>query len=446
VSSVTAEQNDWVTKLLGISISVRDGGAAEDAKPDATAGADGVSKPAAMKGFLDRFRPGKKAGKSPAPQTVTMPRDKELAKKLKTLTDAIAEVGGSGFDTKQMLADADDLGKQLVKAEAEADATKRQAAVKSLGTRVDEELEHVRALAKSAKEVMGKSKDKPNAGQKSAIYKKALKDYYGLDIEVPPGMTNTHFDKMFDMFGTVPKSHTKQDKLKKLKYSTDDIGGVFYYADCKIEMGNFGDATRDESDPSSAYELDGKQVEANSFNVTALHEIGHSVDYKNRIMDANQAKDGCGAWQLQTVDGVATVFVGELKNATTLSPNVTDAMLTGVVKTALSAGTITQPNTIGDDDWQKILPFVSTHCIPVRDDSQPYFKNSPVVIGGRAYTESQGEWWSYSGAARTATRVNNYQWRSPAEWFAEVYAITWLKKHKPPSQVDAAVAKFCWNG
>ena len=36
-------------------------------------------------------------------------------------------------------------------------------------------------------------------------------------------------------------------------------------------------------------------------------------------------------------------------------------------------------------------------------------------------------------AARAPTKVNNYQWRAPGEWFAEVYAISWLSKKKPPA-------------
>jgi hypothetical protein len=66
-----------------------------------------------------------------------------------------------------------------------------------------------------------------------------------------------------------------------------------------------------------------------------------------------------------------------------------------------------------------------------------------VDVDGRSFVESYDqEWWSYEYAARAPTRVNNYQWRSPAEWFAEVYAITWLSKRKPPSGVDAAIAAY----
>jgi hypothetical protein len=47
--------------------------------------------------------------------------------------------------------------------------------------------------------------------------------------------------------------------------------------------------------------------------------------------------------------------------------------------------------------------------------------------GGRVYQSDEGTWWSYSFAARSAA-VNNYQWRSPAEWFAEVYTVEMLNK------------------
>jgi len=437
MSGMSTEQIGWVKTALGFDIAAAMNGDAEQqpsAKPE--------QPPAAKWPFSskkkDKAKDTATGGDGPE---LALPTDKDLAKKLATYAEEVSALKGKGFDTKLMEAERVDLAAQGINAEKETDKKARSKAVAAVKTRVDEEIEHIRALAKSMKSVMGKDKGNPSEDQKSKIYKKALEDYYKLEIEVPTGMTNTHFDKVFDMFGSVPKSHTKQDKMKKLKYNTADIGGLFYYGDCKIEMGNFGDASREED-----YEIGGKTVKANSFNVTTLHEIGHSVDYKHGIMTANQKKAGCGGWESQTVDTVAAAFTEELKKSVTLSDKVTDPMLTAAVSTALSAGTVTQPPEIEDEDWQKILPFLSSHCLPVRDAAQPYFSDSPVVIGDKAYTESQGQWWTYSSGARTATKVNLYQWRSPPEWFAEVYAITWLKKQKPPSGVDAAVAKYCWNG
>ena len=44
------------------------------------------------------------------------------------------------------------------------------------------------------------------------------------------------------------------------------------------------------------------------------------------------------------------------------------------------------------------------------------------IVNGRVYQESyKGQWVSYRGSARAA-RVSEYQFRSPAEWFAEAYS------------------------
>jgi hypothetical protein len=405
--------------------------------------------PSQRKGLLSRFRKGK--GGASKQEKAPNPTSKELQAKLKTLNDAIATLTKSGFDGTQMRADALDFAKQAVKAEGETDEKKRADAIKAIGDRIDEGVEHLGALSKSMKDVMGKSKDKPNKGQKSKIYQKALEDYYGQTISVQPGMEgSTHFDKVFDMFGTVPKGDTKQDQLKKLTYTTTLDGDAFSggaYGGKEIYMGDFGDAKGLEDDGDFAYELNGKPASANSFNVTTLHEIGHAVDKKNSIMVAPaQSGGGYGGWVDEGLAKVVTALLAELKKAGPFSAKTTDDLLKTAVQTALSAGTTVQPPTIENDDWAKILPFLNSNCLPIRDAGSPYSSNSPVAVGDRVYTESQGTWYSYALSSRRSTRVNNYQWRSPAEWFAEIYAITYLKKSKPPSAVDGNVAKFCWRG
>src|ERR1035438_10066670 len=52
------------------------------------------------------------------------------------------------------------------------------------------------------------------------------------------------------------------------------------------------------------------------------------------------------------------------------------------------------------------------------------------AIGDRFYQTDGTKWWQYKKAAR-AQMVRNYQFRSPAEWFAEVYAVFMLGKLAP---------------
>ncbi len=81
--------------------------------------------------------------------------------------------------------------------------------------------------------------------------------------------------------------------------------------------------------------------------------------------------------------------------------------------------------------------------------SKPWSKDlSSVKIGEQpashqAYA-SDAKWWRYTN--RNATTVSNYQWRSPSEWFAELYAITWFSKKEPPNGVGKEVRRYLYGG
>ncbi len=386
-----------------------------------------------------------------APVSAPLPGDPDIETPMQALRDETAALKKLGFDTTRMAADRADLATTTIAARKLADVDGRKKALEQLKKRAEEELEHAQALSKSLKSVMGASKGKPSAAQKSAIYKQAIEDLYALKITVPAGMSNTHFDRVFDMFGTVPKGDVKQDKLKKLTYSTaeDDQGSGAYAKDeAEIEMGDFGGAAGKED-----YEIDGKKIPANSFDVTTLHEIGHSVDAQNGIMSKNQGSTGCGGWQPETMQSVATVFLAEIKKMT-LDHAITDDMLKEAVSKALSDGGTGKPASVSEADWRKhaadwkkVVEFLTHKCLPIRRSRKPWFEPQPVVIGDRVYQEAyKDKWWSYAAKERATTKVNDYQWRAPGEWFAEVYAISWLSKKKPPSGVHAVIAGYCWKG
>lgn len=427
---VSDAQNTWVVEVLGFD-PAGGGGDEEGGEPGRKS--------------QKRFK-GKKNSPDGRPQVKGVPMgllpDSKLKADLQTLMDQAAALKKIGFDTTQMLADAADFGSAAVKAANSPDPKRAKSKLDAIAKRVKEAVEHAQALAKSVKDIMGDKSGKPAPDQKSAIYKKALEDLYGLKIDVPEGMTNTHFDKVFDMFGTVPKGDVKQEQLKSLTYSkkkSDAGGGAYGGAD--IEMGDFGDAKKVEE-----YEINGKKVPANSFNVTTLHEIGHSVDERDKVMDAHQGKAGCGGWKRESLTTTALAFVTELKASVKLKKAVSDKDLTQVVGAALKSGTTAKPSSIEDAEWQLILPFLADNCLAVKEAADPWFESSPVEVAGRVFQEAYtGEWWSYTAGARATTKVNDYQWRSPAEWFAEVYAISWLSKKKPPNGVDSALRPYMWK-
>lgn len=441
MSETTTAHNDWVKNVLGFDIS--GGGEMGEVAEDGLDEVGGGKAQKRAKGGGDKdIASGKDGGKGGKASSTALPADKVLAASLKALSDEAAALKKIGFNTKQTMADHADLAKRGVAAEklTEPDRTKQ---IDEIKKRASEEVEHARSLSKSVKKIMGDKKGNPNGSQKSAIYKGAIEDLYGLKITVPPGMKNTHFDKVFDMFGTVPKGDVKQDKLKSLTYSNKraDRGGGAYGSN-DIEMGDFGGARGKET-----YEIDGKKIPANSFNITTLHEVGHAVDEKHGIMTKNGAKGGCGGWKRESVRSTTAAFLPELKKAVTVAPEVTDAVLTAAIRAALKAGTTAQPDGVATEAWKPILKYLVGHCLKVRSDADPWFASSQIVVGGRVYQEAYAaEWWSYDNGARASTKVNNYQWRSPAEWFAEVYAISWLSKKRAPTGVDASVVPYMYKG
>jgi hypothetical protein len=343
-----------------------------------------------------------------------------------------------GLDTKQLKADKADQERALTEAAKMADKDQREAALKRARKRMQELDAHAEALAKATKKVMGDTKGAPNAMQKAAIYQKALEDHYNLKITVPEGMSNTHMDRVYDMMGTVPKKQAKQRKLKKLTYTSDDSSGA--YGNAEVEMGDFGDATGTEN-----YEIDGKTIPANSFDVTMLHEMGHALDDRHGIMAKHMAKPACGGWRTESKESVADALLAFFKKKVKVGKEIDDKAARDAIVAALSGTTPTAPAGAKDSDWQKVIAFLADYPAKVIGSYKPWFK-AAVDVDGRAYIQSYSSRWnSYVVASRATTKVNDYQWRAPGEWFAEVYAISWLSKKKPPAAVDAAIADHCWK-
>ena len=440
MSGTSIAQHEWVRTVLGFDVEAA---MAKGTQVGATQ--DGSEQGKDPNGELDEkhglFEFAKRKAQAAVVELLPPPTDKELAAALKALDDQISAVETLGFDVKRLKVDRNDCASASDKAEKLTDDT-RAKALKSAKKRIEDLTKHAASLAASAKSVMGKSKDAPTAVQKSKIYQKALEDHYGIKIENKDNMDNTHLDRVFDMFGTVPVDDADQDKLSTLKYDKASKGGGAYSrTELYVKMGDFGDATGQEN-----YEIDGEVMPVNSFDVTTLHEIGHAVDNKHGFMTSNRSKTGCGGWKSETVDTIAAEFLKDLKATAALSDKAADPDLLAAIKTALSAGTTAKPAKIEQPDWEKVADFLTNKVLKCRAANQPWYRGAPVV-GGRVYQEAYGgQWWSYDDAAKAATKVNGYQWRAPGEWFAEVYAITWMKKKKPPAGVDSAAAIFMWNG
>lgn len=386
----------------------------------------------------------KKAFNAAAAKALADARESRVDEAIEAMTKEADKLEALGFGMQEIRREAENLLKRRYKADEIKAESQKYKALEGLRKEADDTVAHIRSLTKALGEVMGKSDGKPTDDQKSAAYKKAIEERYGISIEVPKGMKNTHFDQMFDMFGSVPPQHTAQKDLKKLVYAKPgkDSGSASYNKDtAKIKMGDFGDATGKEN-----YHIGDKVIPANSFNVTALHEIGHAVDHRNNVMGSNMDKSGCGAWRTESIDSIADVLAKHFIE-TDKPKKISKEKATEIISETLTDGKISEPWFIDKEEWKKLESLLTIHCLPMLASKKPW-RNQPPAIGGRVYQQSysDGRWASYALSERGATEVNSYQWRAPGEWFAEIYAITWLSKKKPPGGVAPAVAKFMWQG
>jgi chemotaxis protein histidine kinase CheA len=363
---------------------------------------------------------------------------------IKAFHDEAEKVKKIGLDTKQMDDDFNDLQELQTDAQKLTEIAARLKAEGPIKKRANDSLAHAKALSKACADSGATDKKKPDKDEQSKIYEAALKNLYGLEIDNPGGMTNTHFDRVFNMFGMVPQEHVGKGKLKKLLYDTDPNwagGGAYNNALKRIRMGEFGIAQKSEK-----YQIGDTEIDANSFNVTTLHEIGHAVDGNNTVMDTHMGTAGCGDWNKETTAGVVAACLAEIKKLSGLTKTLDENAVTAAITKAVTERKVERPDDIKDDgDWTKIEKWLKDYAVAAQD--QRYYKPSPIVIGTRAFTMDVDteQWWSYGPDERKANGVNNYQWRTPAEWFAEIYAITWLAK-KPPKGVAADIAKYMWGG
>jgi hypothetical protein len=295
-------------------------------------------------------------------------------------------------------------------------------------------------------------------------YEQALKKRYNINISVPSGMKNTHFDKVYEMFARVPVQHTKTSSLKTLAYTKESFEGahsvgMYSYGSAKITMGDFGRTT---------YDNRGYTEPANSFSISTLHEIGHSVDDKYKIMKAHLGD--CGGWQNETADSVAKAVADDFMASAGATGSLPAKEVVSWVKDALTKGAtdvpqdvlqmdgttkrITRkkvapysdkPRTVKDADWASLQALLNK-CVKMRMTEWPWGKSATVAISNRAYHESYAEEWvSYSVQARQALEVRDYQWRAPGEWFAEVYAYHWYHEKEPPGSIPAGVKEYLWK-
>jgi hypothetical protein len=277
---------------------------------------------------------------------------------------------------------------------------------------------------------------------KQAICRAAMSACYKVDLDIPEGMSVTRLPKLFELFGQVPAKDLKN--LKTLEYETDPDMGSSYYSRGKIVLNKIG------SD-GHTYQMDRSKPESrvNYFNATTLHEIGHNADDASSIMSNNMSGANFGGWKSETVDSVAAAhYETSFKSLVGTGKKPSKDHLIKMIHQVLQTGASTKPaNATADlgtlfDDWNAITRSQGYRNLTLvrNDTSSPWEKNIDCS-DGRSYHEGyKGVWYSYLATAR-ATKISDYMWRAPGEWFADQYAYYRMHADKSPPASIATYVK-----
>jgi hypothetical protein len=169
------------------------------------------------------------------------------------------------------------------------------------------------------------------------------------------------------------------------------------------------------------------------FEFANVHETGHSVDDRLGFMGSHMGDVKFGGWTTYggnlapIADAVAGKYgaglAGELKDF------VLDLMM-GAGPEDPQAKNPTDQSAV-DNACKKIRSEWYENACLAGECWWSQTKCTAITIGDRIYHEAyKGTWVSYAAAER-ANGITGYQFRAPAEWFAELFAAYHHKKLKP---------------
>ena len=158
-----------------------------------------------------------------------------------------------------------------------------------------------------------------------------------------------------------------------------------------------------------------------------MHEVGHAVDDARKIMGGDRAKDA--GW-----DSLGT---GSLSKKIAAHVGYDDDYIEDMLDDASSAPPKKAPKPpkgTSQTDWDKARVKAENFVKAIRVGKELWGDAAAAkahAIAGRVYHEAyDGSWVGYNYAARSQG-ITGYQFRAPAEWFAELYAAFYSGKLNP---------------
>ena len=266
----------------------------------------------------------------------------------------------------------------------------------------------------------------------------------------------------------VPETHVVHDSLKIIRFESPNydnldkegelkLSAYYEFRDKSIGIGSFADdITMTYKNPNT-----GVEEEPNGFEICMLHEIGHSVDDKHKIMDGLVGQVGYGAWEVkkttqQVLDVYSAAAMAELRAAGIAGGATQASAVSEVIKKGLDSETESDPKVFveaegrGEDPCERPAELNGNQWAIVKKYVFKAFKASSlqhwrldpkeIAMGDYFYVRTTNyKWCRYPRTERDAITVRNYQWCTPAEWFAEVYAYCWMYNVPRPDGVGPLI-------
>jgi hypothetical protein len=274
-------------------------------------------------------------------------------------------------------------------------------------------------------------------GPNDTVRKRLIEARFGV-TKVSGAWIDEGLDRVWNMFKLVPEWHTSSDKranpsMKEVKGKRSIIPGASSYDPTnKVVELDFHRGSQDNlSTPTMGLGTarEGQVMAGQKFiDSTILHEVGHAVDEQLGIMNTNMGKPEFGGWHdygAATLPVAAEMIAERQTMAAPIAGPDVPAMTAAVsavvgkasLKTALKANNVERykedPIFKAVEDGIHLGLMGSRHSRP---------NKAPNQFGARVFHKAYSQnWVSYTAAARDEG-VSEYQFRAPAEFFAEVYA------------------------
>lgn len=261
---------------------------------------------------------------------------------------------------------------------------------------------------------------------------------------------------MYKLLSQIPSKRIK-GKIKELvDFDFADGGGVYYGGVTKKiythagTIGNAHDAhafaQKDEILPK------GQEVEENckpepkappmpQADHTLLHETAHAEDDGIQFMEKRWDQPEFGNWHEESPKSIAKIAAPHLRYDQDWIQEVLEDK-----GCKPPTHTPKVPKNVKPDEWEQRRQAALLWCESIRADNNPWWKGAVcarIQIGGRVYQEAYDDdrWRSYDYAAR-ARGISGYQFRAPAEWFAELYAAYFGGKLKASHPAMSWLTQF----